>query len=248
MRLTNLMTTTMAQRNGLLTPADVVAMTPVTLPFSPCPLRELYLIEYAEGLRTLGELWVNMVKALADYTTATRYVDRPGGYAAGEVVIYNGAYRVAAAATTEDPSNASAWPEAPKFVGACAEVYADLYCNFVGPYLSYTVLAERFPYLVTQIGDRGVDYGGRKYNIQDKELMDSLLRAIYRDRAKVKSVLEHFLVNAEPTAATCLAGYPGLDKLDGPRCGCGSESCNGCATKPKFKETRRESIGRTRWG
>ena len=239
------------QRKGLLTPEDVVSMTPVKLPFSPCPLRELYLIEYHEGLRTLGQLWVEMVKAQGDYSAARRYVDRVDGYLDGEVVIYNGEYRMASGVGNEDPSNLSVWPVAPKFMGDCAETYADLYCNFVGPYLAYTVLAERFPYLVTQLGDAGMTYGGRKYNIQDKELMDSLLKAIYRDRAKTKGVLEHYLSTVEPARAGCLAGYPGLQaERPAGGCGCGGATCSGaCLRSPtEPKQTRRESIGRTRWG
>jgi hypothetical protein len=218
-------------------------MTPVKLPFSPCPLRELYLIEYSEGLKTLGQLWVEMVEAQVDYSAARQYIDRSEGYAAGQVVIYRGTYRVAATTTTDDPSNATVWKEAPKFVGECAEVYADLYCNFVGPYLAYTVLAERFPYLVTQLGDQGVTYGGRNYNIQDKALMDSLLRAVYRDKSKVKTVLDHYL---NSTDSKCIQSYPGLGSSD-RSCTC-SGQCSKCSSSAKPKQSRHENIGRTRWG
>lgn len=223
------------KRNGLLTPQDVVDFTPVQEPFSPCTLQELYLIEYgeAETGTCLGGLWHAMVAALADYTEARQYRDRADGYLAGEVVTWKGGYRVARTDTIQAPDNRDHWRDAPKFIGPCADFYADLYCNFVGPYLAFVVISERLPYLITQITDRGMSYGGRAYNGQDESLMKSVYSAVFRDRNKTRAILDSFLTGQSslPANTACLIGWPGLvldkDALHSTACGCANPTCHG---------------------
>jgi hypothetical protein len=216
-------------RSGLLTPGDVVRFTPVEEPFNPCSLSGLYLIEYAEATSgtCLGGLWHAMVAAKADYSAALPYRDQP--YASGQAVSWNGGYRISSIDTTQTPDHGNDWMDAPKFVGPCADFYADLYCNFVGPYLAHVVLTERLPYLITQITDRGASYGGRSYNAQNGKFVESLTKAVYRDRNKVRAVLDNFLTGqaALPENAACLAGWPGLVTEDTIACGCGNNTCPG---------------------
>ena len=247
-------------RRGLLTPQDVVRFTPLKLPFSPLHFRELYAMEEADSLEFLGELWRAMVEAQVDYSTAQPYVYRPEGYAAGAVVAWDGGYREALTLTTQDPSHRTDWADAPKFTGPCAGAYAELYCTYVGPYLAFVVLSERYPYIVTQVGEGGVTYEGRSINAQDQGRIDSQQRALYRDRARAKALLinnlKHPPATAAGSAAPCLIGWRRADD-DKPyhRCGCG---CAGGSGHPctelhshaphQVPQGQRSSIGGYRWG
>ena len=246
-------------RRGLLTPQDVVQFTPLKLPFSPLHFRELYAMEESDSLEFLGELWRAMVEAQADYSTAQPYVYRPEGYAAGAVVAWDGGYREALTLTTQDPSHRTDWRDAPKFTGPCAGAYSELYCTYVGPYLAFVVLSERYPYIVTQVGEGGVTYEGRSINAQDQGRIDSQQRALYRDRAKAKALLINHLEHPPALttgAAPCLAGYRRTgDKVPYRRCGCG---CADGGTQPCTEpyahvphqppRSQRSSIGGYRWG
>lgn len=238
----------MSHSKGLLTGADIAQFTLVRLPFSPVMLRDTYSFEYAEARVRLGGLWQAMVAALADYALAPAYAERAGGYLAGEVVKYHGGYREALVDGARDASNDTQWRDALKFTGPCAAFYADLYCTFLGPYLAYAYVAERLPYLLVQVGDRGIDVDGRSLNAQDVTMVDRLQNALYRDRQIKRDNLEHYLDTqaALDSPAGCLAGYqPGTPQRRGCGCGCAAPDCTTTPNVPN--ENERDQVGGYDW-
>lgn len=226
-------------RKTLLNPNDVARYTPVKLGFNPCTFRELYAIEYSEAVRCLGtDLWAAMTAALVDYSDATGYETGPT-YGIGAVVIWRGGYRIATAETTQSPDFSGAWEDAPRFSDS---TYEDLFCSFLAPYLSYVVLSQRLPYILTQITDQGMNYGGRQYNTQDKERIESLERAIYRDRERALQVLDNFMSADEAKDNAAFAGWKGYEVDDTDPCDCDKNTCNECSKR------RPRHVGRYRIG
>lgn len=219
---------------GLLTKADIVKYTPVALPFNPCTLREAYLIEYTEAHKCIGEdLWLAMLEALADYSTAQQYSSGTT-YQVDDVVAYKGVYKVAIVETNQLPDFADHWGNAPKFTGDDANDFDELYCFFLGPYLAHVILSERLPYIITQLSDQGLTYGGRKYNAQDKARIESLERAIYRDREKNYQALRHYLSQPANVAKEAFAGWIKNKQFEDLACDCNKTNCNECnARRPK---------------
>lgn len=181
-------------------------------------MRELYNIEYRQGRKTIGyDLWQRMITAQADYSGAEEY-DPGRTYSAGETAKYKGWYYAAVTETTgAPPSNTAVWAEAPKFdpAGDCAEEFEELWCTFLAPYLANLTLAQRLPYLHTQIKDIGVlNYGGDSYDTADETSYDRLIKALYRDAELIKGNMRHYL-NAEAKAENpCFEGYAGAEKKD----------------------------------
>ena len=225
---------------GLLTKADIVRFTPVALPFNPCTLREAYLIEYTEATSCIGaDLWQAMVDALADYSSASAY-DSETTYQVGNVVSFKGVYRQATVETSQIPDFSDHWTDAPKFTGDNATDFNELYCTFLGPYLAHVVLSERLPYIVTQLTDEGITYGGRKYNAQDAERIKSLERAIFRDREKIYNALKHYLSQPANVENEAFAGWIENSEVDA--CACNKSTCNVC------QKRRPRNVGRYRIG
>ena len=225
-------------RKGLLTPADIIRYTPVKLDFNPCTFRELYAIEYAEAVRCIGAtLWNAMVANLVDYSSARPYVTK--SYAVGDAVVWRGGYRVALVETTQAPDYAVAWGDAPRFGSA---TYEDLFCSFLGPYLAYVALSQRLPYILTQVTDQGMNYGGRRYNAQDVDRIKSIERAVFRDRERAWQVLENFMLSDENREDEELSGWKlYVDEAITP-CNCNLNTCHEC------KDRRPNNVGRYRFG
>lgn len=214
----------MDSRKTLLSPTDVTRFTPIKLPFNACSFRELYSIEYSEARTVIGfELWKSMLEVLAKYTNAQTY-EVGTSYLQGTVVKFGGSYKRALSETNRQPDFASDWEEAPKFEGPCASFYDELFCLHLAPYLSFTVLARRFQYIIAQISDGGLTYAGKQYNSEDTKLINGLKTAIFGDRAEAFSNLQHYLSDNSDNS-DCTVGWIGKqEKL----CGCKSVSCNSC--------------------
>ena len=198
-----------------MTTHEVARYTAVSLPFNLCSMRELYNIEYRQGRKTIGyDLWQAMITAQADYSAAQEY-DPDTTYSADDVAKYKGVYYAATEETTgTPPSNTASWIEAPKFDPAnpCANEYEELWCTFLAPYLANLTLAQRLPYVHTQIKDIGVlNYGGDSYDTADETSYDRLIKALYRDAELIKANMSHY---ANLTDTECFAGFVGLDKKD----------------------------------
>ncbi|MEL6275705.1 MAG: hypothetical protein AAFU03_11425, partial [Bacteroidota bacterium] len=118
------------------------------------------------------------------------------------------------------------------------ESYEDFYCIFYGPWMAYVVLSERLPYIVTQLTDQGITYGGRKYNIQDKALIESLQKAIYRDRERAYRRMHGYLMDQSNN--DCFDLWIGKEQED-EKCGCDKKTCGVCNPRPQY-------VGRYRVG
>lgn len=215
-----------------MTAADVVQFSSLKLDFSLCTLREMYRIEYSEATACIGyDFWQSMVTALADHSTATIY-EAGTTYPVNTVVKFQGKYRQATKETSALPSVATDWTDAPRFTGDCADAYDDFFCTFYAPYMAHVVISRKASYIVTQLSDRGVEYGGKSYSATDEKLIQSLYRAIHRDKAEAWANLLHFMSLDTTKDNECFNDWPGYNE-DECSCGCG-------ATKGKCRnQTRR---------
>ena len=189
----------------LLSPSEIKNYTGVDLRINPCNFRDIYNIEYAEARQRLGlEFYEDLTNALADYSAEPEYVAATT-YAIDDVVKYQGIYYKALVENTGiTPTVAGRWEVADKFTGACAAVYNELWCNYLAPYLSNLVLAQRLPYIWTQIKDIGVtetddNTDGKKY--------DRLQAAINRDKERAWNNLSYYLALEENADNTCFANF-----------------------------------------
>lgn len=189
----------------LLSPSEIKDYTGVDLRINPCSFRDIYNIEYAEGRQRLGiDFYDQLVAAKIDYSATADYVPATT-YAIDAVVKYQGGYYVALEEVTGiAPTVAGKWEAAPKFGGDCAGVYNELWCNYLAPYLSNLVLAQRLPYIWTKIQDVGVTEGedntdGKKY--------DRLQAAINRDKERAWNNLSYYLALEENATSECFENF-----------------------------------------
>lgn len=237
----------------ILSPDDVVSLSGFDPGFAICKLQELYNIEYKEFRRCLGfDLWRSMLAALAWYPDAVKF-EQGVEYEIDDVVVFRGILSAAVRTTTDTPDNRKDWRSVDKFTGDAADLYDDLYCKFIGPYLALTVVARRLPFVWTQIQPGGVlQYDGGEFATADPESYDRLLSAIHSNRNDVFSNLEHHVDrlidgDEEPeflASDVCqyLKGWPGLpDETDPIVCGCNRSGCNTC--KRGRKVTQRYRFG-----
>lgn len=208
----------------LLSPSDVPRYTGMKLDSSPCTFRELYNIEYYEARKCLGmDFWNALIAALADYSAEPEYTAGTT-YAIGDIVSFSGVYKIALVATSNVPSVAADWDNAPKFTGTCATLYDNLFCNFLAPYLAAKVLAVRLPYIWTQISDKGVVvFNGGQFETADDNGYTRLITAIHRDANFIWGNLCDYMQDNE--TETCFALWPQFEQTS---CGCGKQTCKTC--------------------
>jgi len=177
---------------------------------NPCSFRDLFQIEFREARNCLGvDFWNDIKAALADHSAEPAY-ESGTTYNAGDIVKFEGIYYEATTTTTAIPTVASDWEEAPKFTGACAEKYDDFYCDFLGPYLAFTVLSVRLPYLRNVATDIGViQYEGNRYEPAEMKEYRSLQHAIDRDREIAWKNMVYELEENQKEE-TCFANYKGF--------------------------------------
>lgn len=228
----------------ILRPLDVVQFTPVKFDFNACSFRELARLEQIEAINCLGvEFYEQMLGAIADYSDATEY-EASRTYETGNAVYWRGGYRIAKEQTTANPDDVTKWQDAPRFTpgGACSTEYETFFCEYLGPWLAHVVLSKRLPYIVTQIRDTGIEYGGRKINQQDDKRYTSLEAAIFRDREEAYQLMEFYLKREENRIKPCFANWVGKEPEEHLECTCGKQTCDECRQKrPRY-------VGRNRWG
>lgn len=189
----------------LLAPSEIKDFCGIDLRINPCSFRDIYNIEYAEARQRLGlEFYNDLVGALVDYSSTLDY-NAGTTYAIGDVAKYQGGYYKALEQVTGIlPSVLGKWTAAPKFGGSCADAYNDLWCNYLAPYLANLVLAQRLPYIWTQIKDIGVtenegNVDGGKY--------DRLQAAINRDKERAWNNLSYYLALEENASSACFENF-----------------------------------------
>lgn len=181
---------------------------------NPCSFRDLFLIEYREARNCLGFDFLDDLKAaMADYSAAPAYVAGTT-YNLDDVVSFEGIfYKVTVATTTALPTVKTDWTVAPKFdpAGACGAKYEEFYCNFLAPYLAYTVLSNRLPYMRNAVTDLGViQYQGNRYDASNKDEYSSLQYAVDRDREIAWFNMEYELTE-NLKEDSCFENFKGFD-------------------------------------
>lgn len=196
----------------IINPTEVIYFSNVRLNFNPCTFREVFQIEYQEARTCLGiDFYNDLIAALADYSAAPAY-EAGTSYLAGEVVRFKGIYYQALVDTSELPTVATEWEPAPKFTGACADQYNDFFCDFLAPYLAFTILAIRIPYVRTQATDLGIiEFSGMQYEPAEADQYQRLLHAIDRDRAMAWNNLV-FHLEQDLSEDPCFANYKGFEE------------------------------------
>lgn len=150
------------------------------------------------------EFYEDLIGALADYSAEPEYLAATT-YAINDVVKYQGIYYKALIENTGiTPTVSGRWEVADKFTGACAQAYNELWCNYLAPYLSNLVLAQRLPYIWTKMGDVGVveveeSVSEGKYN--------RLQNAINRDKERAWHNLSYYLALEENVESVCFENF-----------------------------------------
>lgn len=220
-------------RKTLLTPKDIIQYTGVNINITPCTFRELYNIEFYEARKCIGyDFWQALVTALADYSAEPEYVSGTS-YNEGDIVGYNGVYKIALQATSAVPTVSTDWGNAPRFTGECADSYDTLFCDFIGPYLAHKALADRLPYIWTQIRDTGVvNFNGQQFETTDDKGYTRMQTAVHKDAAVILGNLKYYMALDASEENPCFAEWPGYESTDGDyACGCNRASCNTCNPK-----------------
>jgi len=203
----------------------------VNVNITTCTFREIYNVEFYEARNRLGyDFWQAMITALADYSAEPEYVAGTS-YTADDIVKYQGVYKIALVDTDAVPSVSTDWGNAPRFTGSCADTYESLFCDFLAPYLANKVLADRLPYIWTQIRDTGVvQINGQQLDSVSSDDYTRLQRAIHSNANRAWGNLKWFMAQDTSEENACFAEWPGYETQG---CGCGESSCRVCNTDRK---------------
>ena len=214
----------------LIQPRDVPKYTSMLMPGNSCTFRELFHVEVYEFRHSLGDAFrLTLLAAMEDYSTAQLYNDEIE-YNEGDVVTYwvNESLQLFRALDTNTtiPTDTEHWEPAPIFAdGDCQELYTELYCDYLAPYLAYCTLIKKLPSLVAVISDKGVlQYNGLSYQPAEKSSVLSLKNALESERLMIYSNMVAWLKANKDN--TCLSGIDfGTESTD----------CDGC---PSVKNVR----------
>lgn len=126
--------------------SDLILFGALPSDFPKCDLSNAYQIELQILRKCLG---IKFEKELRE--NLKEYDCKPfksgETYNEGDVVAYNGIFYIALKETQSIPSDIACWEKAPKFCKPCLE---ELWCNYLGTFLSYAILVIQFPLLVTK--------------------------------------------------------------------------------------------------
>lgn len=142
----------MAQKT-ILQPSDVVLFTNVQKDFPKCEIKSIFSMEYCEFTQCLGSAFqTRLFEDLVVYDC--QYYDNAQAYSIGDTVFYEGVVRIAIQAGTGNlPSNHEFWENAVRFATPCLET---LWCNFLGPYLAWSMVLIQLPFVHLKIGPAGL--------------------------------------------------------------------------------------------
>lgn len=189
----------------------------------PCDLKSILQVELREFRNCLGSLFYETLKKdQVDYSAATAYTAKE--YQIGEVAIYQGTIYEATAASETLPTDVNNWTKAPKFGTQC---YEDLWCLFLGEFLSWSVVRNRIPFLRAKISGQGINtHFGDHFNAASDKSYVTLQKAIDNNIAMAFENMDQWM-RQHDDAETCFGQYKGI-ATDCCSCGC-SEKNSGCS-------------------
>lgn len=203
----------MSQLKTLLQPSDIVKFTIVSPHFPTCDLRTLYGIEFFEGLNCLGkEFYQQLLGDLNDYSAVLPYSNTQT-YNTDDLVAYKGVIYVALvdALTGVIPTTVEKWDTAPRFATQCFE---DLFCLFLGEYLSWVVIRNRLPFVATKITAEGVvKVMGENFAAAGDKDFHTLQKAVIAQVDRAYYNLHSYIMANETNE--CYKNYKSILEADG---------------------------------
>jgi len=212
----------MATRRTILRPSEVIYFTNISKEFPKCELRTIFDIEYCEFNQCLGSAFYD--KLLADLVEYNCVVyDNTATYAIGDTVFSDGIIRRAIQATSGNPpSNKDYWENAPKFTTECLE---KLWCDFLGPYLAWTVVNDQLPHINVKIAAAGlVKITGNGIETASKADYQSIQQSVLAKRERAFYNLDHYMKNNNGDG--CFDEYKGIAANCCSDCGCLEDDCD----------------------
>lgn len=164
----------------ILTPRELIDFASLDNEFPPCDLKRIRQVEIKVFRDCLGTTLYNEMKASLNEYPCENY-NPSETYSTGRVVVYKGVFYEALEQTQSIPVNKSYWKKAPKFDKPCLE---ELWCEFLGEFLAYSVLIPNMPLLLAKIKNGTiVKIFGKDYQAGSKNDMIMLVDALkdFRD-------------------------------------------------------------------
>lgn len=107
--------------------------------FPKCDLKDIKTVEeYLFNCKLGRKFYKELKDSLCEYE-CKEYED--GLNVAGNVVVYNGVFRIALVNTNTLPSNHLDWENAPKFCGDKADCFNEFWCDYLQCYLAWYIMA-----------------------------------------------------------------------------------------------------------
>lgn len=120
--------------------------------FPKCSIKDICTIEEYLFNCKLGKAFYEQLKKAECNYTCTPY--KKGGCQKGDVVTYRGVKKIALKNTDSLPSSQD-WENAPKFCGEDAECLNTFWCNYLMPYLAWSVIHDRAYAMGSRFDDVG---------------------------------------------------------------------------------------------
>ena len=208
----------------LLTPSDVLSFTKASKEFPLCELNAIFEMEFCEFTQCLGKAFYDQL--LSDlHQYECQIYDDDTAYNAGDVVAFGGVFKVAIADTTGNtPDNVAFWANAPRFQTACFE---DLWCKFLGPYLSWTMIRDQLPFVSIKIAAAGLTKTvGQTFEAANTKEYQRVEQSVLARRERAFTNLDFFM--KKNNDAGCFDNYKAIANTCCGECGCTEEDCD-CA-------------------
>lgn len=196
--------------NGFINAYDIITYGALSPDFYKVPTRALFRTEQYLFNKYIGkDLYTDMRNALADYSSAATY-DNTTAYTISTVVKYNGIYyKCKSPSTGNIPTDTTYWELAPRFTNIH---YEELWCLYLAEYITWRVLADQLPTIVTELGASGATKAfGAHFRPADDSAVRDLQKAYFKRAQETWYNMEYYIFSHAEAASVFKNFKPILD-------------------------------------
>ena len=178
---------------SLLSSSEVIHFSGISRDFPPCDFRLLYNVELTEFRRCLGlEFYTDLQNDRVDYSGEADW-QHGVTYNQNAIVVKNGVPYVSLENSNQSEPPSPKWEIAPKFTTEC---YNDLWCLFLGEYLSWNAIKDKFAFVQYNLSGEGIQLvntrAGRSADVSEFKIygasVDKKIEDLYNN-------MDHYLKN-----------------------------------------------------
>lgn len=228
-------------KKTLLTYQEAKGFSELGESFPACKFSDILQTEEWEFGNCLGiSLYNALLDSMADYSTVSQWV--PGAYTAGAKVKNKGLFWVALQNTNTEPVTENQhWSLAPKFNEAlpCGELYNELWCNYLGRYLSLKLAKISTPRTTVSMSGNGVTrFTGDGMQPATKNEIDFFVNGLETQIIQTYENMKRRIKEKIKTNAACFPGYNECGNLVSE-----PEECNTSCSTDGCQSIKKRYIG-----